>query len=65
MKHSEPEFVIKWREHVEAARNIPKCCHTCDHYAADGQCIFHWAQPPADFAASIGACGDWIERMPF
>lgn len=62
MRHPEPEYVVKWRE---AIAKPPKCCHTCDHYAADGKCVFHWAEPPADFAATNGACNDWVEIMPF
>lgn len=62
MRHPEPEFVIKWRD---AIKTVPQCCHTCDNYAKDGKCVYHWAEPPADFAATVNACKDWTYELPF
>jgi hypothetical protein len=61
-RHSEPDYVVKWRE---AVANPPKCCHTCDEYDAHGRCMKHWATPPADFAEKQGVCNDWIAFLPF
>lgn len=61
-RHSEPEYVVQWRK---ATANVPKCCHTCDNYDQDGKCVFHWAEPPANFAATEGACNDWTYELPF
>jgi len=59
MRHKEPYVVMEWR------KGPPACCHTCEHYAVDGKCVFHWAEPPEAFAATVGACVDWKQEVPF
>ena len=63
MRHSEPEVVLQWRRRFD--EGPPKCCHTCDHYSREGECSKYDMQPPADFAASVGACPEWVEAVPF
>lgn len=63
MRPSEPEIVRQWREWVEAGP--PKCCHTCVFYERDGVCDKFDMEPPADFAATPDACGDWQREVPF
>lgn len=59
----EPDFVKYWRERINTP--VPKCCHTCEHLDEDGLCILYDEEPPEDFAATIEACNDWIEELPF
>lgn len=62
MRPPEPDILIKWR----AMRSTPpKCCHTCDNYDKEGKCVYHWANPPIEFANAIDACPDWREECPF
>ena len=60
MRHPEPEIVRVWK----ARPSMPECCHTCDHYDADGVCDVHKAEPPEDFAATDKACPAWA-FIPF
>jgi len=55
MRPPEPEFVTLWRNPPPA----PMCCHTCEHYGVDGRCLEYFMDPPADFAATVGACDKW------
>ena len=59
----EPEFLIQWREWMRAGP--PKCCHTCDHFNQSGHCLAFDMRPPDDFAATPGACDQWIQELPF
>lgn len=58
-RHPEPECVIIYRQ------GPPKCCHTCDSYTQDGECERFGTEPPADFAATPGACPNWLMEIPF
>jgi len=59
MRHPEPAIVTEYKA------GPPKVCHTCEHYANDGLCTFHFQTPPEDFAATPGACPDWEVECPF
>jgi hypothetical protein len=59
MRHKEPEFVLVWRQPV------PKCCHTCEHYGVDGQCVVFFMEPPEEFADTRDACESWEIEVPF
>lgn len=59
----EPEFLIQWREWVKAGP--PQCCHTCDHYGADGLCTEFFMTPPDDFANTVDGCDKWELELPF
>lgn len=61
MRPPEPEFVTLWRNPPPT----PMCCHTCEHYSEDGRCVEFGTEPPAEFAASVGACELWEEECPF
>lgn len=61
-RHKTPLAVINWQ------KSIPKNCHTCCWYSADGKCVDSDDQePPEDFAAEHGACNKWHgwEEAPF
>lgn len=59
MRHQEPQPVTEWR------KGPPKCCHTCEHYGVDGQCVVYFMEPPEDFASADGECKDWEVECPF
>lgn len=59
----EPQFLLDYRHWLQSGP--PKCCHTCDHYSKVGHCMAFDMQPPEDFAASVGACEEWVEMIPF
>jgi hypothetical protein len=63
MRPQEPEFLIQWREWVQAGP--PKCCHTCDYYDHHGKCFEFDMMPPEDFASTVDACDKWIQEIPF
>lgn len=60
MRHKEPEHVTAWRDNQP-----PKCCHTCEHYSEDGLCTLFNMEPPEEFAATHGQCGDFSFDIPF
>jgi hypothetical protein len=47
------------------AAGPPKCCHTCENYGNDGQCVEFFMQPPVEFASELGACPKWEREVPF
>lgn len=59
----EPDFLIQWREWMRAGP--PKCCHTCDEYSPDGNCLKFDMRPPEEFAATVDSCDQWLEVIPF
>lgn len=59
----EPMEVKLYRQWLK--EGPPVCCHTCDLYMGDGVCDKHKMSPPAEFAATMGACPDWIGEIPF
>jgi len=63
MRHPKPPHVIAYEEQKKAGP--PKCCHTCDWYDANGMCLTYWMEPPEDFAATEGACPEWLDNIPF
>ena len=63
LRHQEPETVKRYREIVK--NGPPKCCHTCENYSTDGVCTVYDMRPPEDFAATDGACQDYIQEIPF
>jgi hypothetical protein len=63
MRHAEPEFLIEWRDWYNAGP--PRCCHTCEHYGTDGQCVEFFMKPPEDFASIVGECSKWEREVPF
>ena len=58
----EPGFLIQWREWMRAGP--PKCCHTCEHYGADGLCVEFFMTPPPEFAGQVDACDKWEAECP-
>ena len=60
-RHAPPAIVIEWRKEKPA----PRCCHTCENYTQDGMCQQHQESPPAEFAASLNQCQDWLMEIPF
>lgn len=58
-RHIEPDHVKIWRN------GPPACCHTCEKYSEEGICQVHDAEPPEEFAATDGACKDWLMDLPF
>ncbi len=63
MRHPEPEMVTTYKQWL--ASGPPKCCHTCEHYGNDGQCVEFFMKPPAEFASELGACPKWEVECPF
>jgi len=59
----EPEFLIQWREWVQAGP--PKCCFTCEHFNQSGHCLVFDMTPPEDFAATVDGCDKWEAECPF
>jgi len=57
-----PQNVLRYRELIE--QGPPQCCHTCDHFDGD-TCAKFDQTPPADFAATEGACPHWLAEVPF
>lgn len=62
-RHQEPEFVLKYREWLK--NGPPKCCHTCDHYSAEGKCLAYDMEPPKEFTDQTDVCTTWIMEIPF
>lgn len=62
-RHPKPQALIDYLETI--ARGVPRVCWSCLHYDQGGRCDLYGSQPPADFAAEDGACGDWIDELPF
>lgn len=62
-RHAEPDFVTDFKRWLAAGP--PKCCHTCEHYGNDGQCVEFFMKPPAEFAAEVDACPKWEAECPF
>ena len=62
-----PQNVLRYRELIE--QGPPQCCHTCDHFVRDHAegaiCAKFDQTPPADFAATEGACPHWLAEVPF
>ena len=63
MRHAEPDFVTDFKRWLAAGP--PRCCHTCEHYGNDGQCVEFFMKPPAKFAAEVDACPKWEAECPF
>ena len=63
LRHAEPKDVLHYR--LAKHRQPPACCHTCEHYDQHGSCTKFDQSPPEDFAATIGACPEWEEEIPF
>ena len=63
MRHTEPEMVTTYKQWLKAGP--PKCCHTCEHYGNDGQCVEFFMKPPAEFASELGACPQWEQEIRF
>lgn len=57
-----PECLIEWEK---TTMNPPQVCYNCDFYTIAGFCEKHQAEPPADFAATPGACDSWVQLIPF
>jgi hypothetical protein len=62
-KHAQPDFVSEWKRIQKIAP--PKCCHTCNYYSEEGLCNLHDAEPPEEYAATLGECPDWVDEIPF
>lgn len=62
-RHKEPAKVTAW--YRGAPGQIPKCCHTCEHYNQYGNCDVYAMQPPADFAEAEDQCEAWVQEIPF
>ena len=60
---AEPKFLVQWREWDRAGP--PRCCHTCENYGNDGQCVEFFMKPPAEFAATVGECPKWKQDIAF
>lgn len=41
----------------------PRSCAWCDHYQADGRCLW-WSASPPDEVIPVG-CEQWLDRIPF
>lgn len=59
----EPDFLRQWREWI--LLGPPKCCHTCEHYDADGICVEFIMAPPKEFIGTVDACDKWEREIPF
>lgn len=62
-KPPEPEFLKQWRDWIKAGP--PRCCHTCEHYKADGRCAEFDMVPPPEFAEIVDRCQQWQQEMPW
>jgi hypothetical protein len=62
-KPPEPEFLKRWRDWIKAGP--PRCCHTCEHYKQGGRCAVFDMVPPPEFAATVNACHQWEQEIPF
>jgi len=67
MRPEEPEAVKEYRDRFKeiALQKPPACCHTCEEYTEDGYCRQFQMKPPEDFAATIDACPEYFEEIPF
>lgn len=62
-RHKTPDNIVLYNKWLN--NGPPKCCHTCDWYNDRGLCEMHGSEPPEEFAASDGACKDWVREIPF
>ena len=60
MRHSEPDFVTKWRQ----SRDTPKCCHTCAFYTEGGSCEVFNGEPTPEWANTVNMCEKWEDEVP-
>jgi hypothetical protein len=58
-----PDFLLQYEEWLRAGP--PRCCHTCDHFSADGKCFVFGIHPPMEFVNSQGQCDKWDQELPF
>lgn len=58
-----PDSVVAYEEFVR--KGPPRCCHTCGDYNEHGECLRFNSVPPEGFAATEGACADWVYEVPF
>jgi hypothetical protein len=67
MRHPRPNIVVDYYAKIDAARGLrePKCCHTCALYQENGICQEFSEEPPAEFAAQLDQCQEWICIVPF
>lgn len=63
MRHPTPEIVQVYQQRKK--EGPPRCCHTCDFYTQDGRCMRYDMEPPQDFAATVDACDEYQEEIPF
>lgn len=59
----QPEIVTQWEEWLRAGP--PRCCHTCENYSKDGDCMKFDMRPPEQFAATADACDEYLQEVPF
>lgn len=62
MRPKTPQHVL---DYERSKKITPQCCHTCENYDLKGVCLRYRMTPPEDFAATIDACPDWIQDIPF
>jgi hypothetical protein len=60
-----PQALTDWFKAKAQYGNIPRCCHSCDHYMEDGLCDSYDMKPPPEFTQQLNACGRWLEIIPF
>ena len=59
----EPDFVRAWRDWIK--NGPPRCCHTCEHYSINGECVVFSTAPPPEFAEAPDECEKWEQELPF
>jgi hypothetical protein len=62
-RHPEPDSITDYKRLI--AQGPPKCCHSCEFYDVKGKCVVFFMAPPADFAATVGECPEWVCDVPF
>jgi len=61
-RHPPPKHYTDW---LDIATKTPHLCHNCDHYDTKGVCTKFDMTPPEDFAATNGACEEWVIEIGF
>lgn len=61
-----PQIIKAWEESIKQIGRPPAVCWNCEyHNRPNGVCDKYGMVPPKDFAETPGACGDWLEEIPF
>lgn len=63
MRLPKPAFLLEYEKLM--ADGPPKCCHTCDHYGGNGECLEFRLIPPPEFVNLRDSCPVYSRICPF